>query len=1049
MGKLDTQSTVTLILNGEQTKTSLKEVTSAVNEYRAELNKMRQDDNPALYEERRQALAKLIDTQKQMRAEIMNSTEAQKGFFSDFKKGFEEIESIAKGVTIGTLISSMVRGGIEAVSEFFGSAQKEFEEAERTQAQLQAVLTSTGGAAGVTKKQLEDYQKTLMNQTGVDDDVIAKGEEMLLTFTNIHGKVYEQALPAIVDLTAAMNGGQVSMEGIQQISIQVGKALNDPINGMTSLRKIGVTFNDQQKQQIKTMQESGNMMGAQTVILQELNKEFGGTATTIRESAVGALQAFNTDLGNLKETVGGWMVSFKGALAGLFDPLIKSMADTRTAGEQLADSFKEQAQQIDSLQKNTIPLLNRYDELKEKSSLNKTEQGELKTIISQIADTIPSAVTQWNKYGNAIDISTGKARDFINVQRALMEFTNKDAISKLVAERNDITEQRNDLTRQLNNGKVVETTQVPGGAGMTSNTITTTRDMTDAEIQQIRTKLKDLTNDTKKIDDTIKGLTGSYLDDLDKKTEAGSTAIKKLSEMTVGELQKRIQQLNDSLKDTVIGSDAYKKIIQEINDTEKLLDQTKSDKNESKTQQAAERKAQQYSQQLDQVRSQYLQLAEAAKKGTVEDLDAQLAVIDKKFKTLVDKLKKLAADTKDQALKKELLGDVSDITKAGGLEDQDKDAATKADKDKKTANAKKQAAQDQKTSKGFTNGVESLINQGFADQKSALDDQQAQEIALATSEASQVAIKEKYRQLDLQLEKKHLDTLKSWRVANGQQTKDLDKQIGKNSIDIASNTAAQKERIQQEEYALAKTITNGLGDLIQITMGNSALGVALQKTVAIAQIAIDTAQAISAAVKTGSMVGLTPIEKAIAIAGNIAVVLANIVKAKQELSSASDVKAPQVKKAAKGAVFAGPSHDQGGIDLVNTQTGQTIGNMEGGEPIMVLSRDTYANNRRLVNELLYNSQYRNGAPIRVNSEMAMKATGNYLATGGVISAGSKSATTSGKGSGASAGMDLSPVIDAINTLGDRINDIEVVFNDTAYTEFKRKQAVIINKAKNK
>ena len=75
-----------------------------------------------------------------------------------------------------------------------------------------------------------------------------------------------------VDLAQAMGGAP------KDAAIQLGKALNDPIKGISALTRIGVTFTDEQKAQIKTMQEAGDMAGAQGVILAELNKEFGGSA---------------------------------------------------------------------------------------------------------------------------------------------------------------------------------------------------------------------------------------------------------------------------------------------------------------------------------------------------------------------------------------------------------------------------------------------------------------------------------------------------------------------------------------------------------------------------------------------------------------------------------------------------------------------------------------------------------------------------------------------------------------------------------------------------
>src|SRR5260221_6088269 len=117
-----------------------------------------------------------------------------------------------------------------------------------------------------------------MNLTGIDDDVIRSGENMLLTFTNIKGKAFDQASTAALDMATAMNNGaKPSAEQLSKTAIMLGKALNDPITGMGALHKVGVTLDDQQKKQIKTMMAAGDTAGAQGVILKELAKEFGGS----------------------------------------------------------------------------------------------------------------------------------------------------------------------------------------------------------------------------------------------------------------------------------------------------------------------------------------------------------------------------------------------------------------------------------------------------------------------------------------------------------------------------------------------------------------------------------------------------------------------------------------------------------------------------------------------------------------------------------------------------------------------------------------------------
>ncbi len=78
----------------------------------------------------------------------------------------------------------------------------------------------------------------------------------------------------------------------------------------------------------------------------------------------------------------------------------------------------------------------------------------------------------------------------------------------------------------------------------------------------------------------------------------------------------------------------------------------------------------------------------------------------------------------------------------------------------------------------------------------------------------------------------------------------------------------------------------------------------------------------------------------------------------------ANINAKEVPQGRRGLVVQGPSHEQKGIDMVNNQTGERIANIEGGEPVMVLSKNTYGNNKDVIDELLYNSMHRNGARIK-------------------------------------------------------------------------------------
>jgi len=160
-------------------------------------------------------------------------------------------------------------------------------ESSAAQAQLTAGLESTGRAANVTLGEMNAYADALERTTGQDADMVAHGQSLLLTFTNIKNigvdKIFDQATLAASDMAAKMGGDTSSS------AILLGKALNDPVKGISALTRVGVSFTQSQKDQIKAMVEAGDTVGAQKLILAELTTEFGGAAVAAGESLPGQL----------------------------------------------------------------------------------------------------------------------------------------------------------------------------------------------------------------------------------------------------------------------------------------------------------------------------------------------------------------------------------------------------------------------------------------------------------------------------------------------------------------------------------------------------------------------------------------------------------------------------------------------------------------------------------------------------------------------------------------------------------------------------------------
>jgi len=184
------------------------------------------------------------------------------------------------------------------LAKFVSAAKKQSDAIQ----QLEARIKSTGGAAGLTSQELQNFATQLQSVTTFGDEATIATEALLLSFTQIKGAVFKDATKAIQDVAAAMYKGQEG--GLQQAAIQVGKALNDPIEGISALTRVGIMFTDQQKEQIKKFTELGQVEKAQKIILQELQVEFGGSAEAMRNTPFGEMTALGNNFGDTLEYLG-------------------------------------------------------------------------------------------------------------------------------------------------------------------------------------------------------------------------------------------------------------------------------------------------------------------------------------------------------------------------------------------------------------------------------------------------------------------------------------------------------------------------------------------------------------------------------------------------------------------------------------------------------------------------------------------------------------------------------------------------------------------------
>ena len=272
-----------------------------------------------------------------------------------------KVKSVSKGISKNFGAISIAAGAaflaFRQISRGVEDLIDTYKEQEQAEARLEQVIKSTGGAAGFTAQELKNYASELQSVTTFGDEAIISAQTILATFT----KIGQESFPVATE--AVLNMSEVLGQSLTSSAQQLGKALQDPVEGVTALRRVGVRLTQDQENQIKKFVELNDVASAQAVILGELETEFGGVARAVGQTATGSLEQFKNALGDAKEIGGQFLLEFIApAVEGLTDFITKQNeankstknlndAITGKGGVDIEAALEAQKQKVEELKR--------------------------------------------------------------------------------------------------------------------------------------------------------------------------------------------------------------------------------------------------------------------------------------------------------------------------------------------------------------------------------------------------------------------------------------------------------------------------------------------------------------------------------------------------------------------------------------------------------------------------------------------------------------------------------------------------------------------------
>lgn len=266
----------------------------------------------------------------------------------------------------------LVLGALVGVGAAIKGAIDVAEEMESQYAITEQVIARTGGAANLTADEIRELSSRQVGLTGVNKALVTEANNVLLTFKKIRDEVgegnniFERTSTVVLDVATVMGTSAPAA------AKQLGKALNDPVAQLSALGEAGLTFTEQQKDQIKALVQSGDLLSAQKLILAELESQVGGTAA----AAADASDKISNSVAKMAEAGGKVLLPFLDITANILqritgitdhlDVLAQTSGQGRNSATLLAGALHLVSQELDRGQEG-FKFSERLDEFERKA----------------------------------------------------------------------------------------------------------------------------------------------------------------------------------------------------------------------------------------------------------------------------------------------------------------------------------------------------------------------------------------------------------------------------------------------------------------------------------------------------------------------------------------------------------------------------------------------------------------------------------------------------------------------------------------------------------
>ena len=250
-----------------------------------------------------------------------------------FQKGAAASKQLAGGMaTAGTAAKglgaalSAALAPLLAIGAAVGAVTKSFTVMGERQADV-AALENGLKNLGLTGDQVLTALQTKADEFGkvtlFSQEDYTRAATQLTSFTNISVSAFDRVINVAGDVAQVMN------QDVNSAVTQLAKALNAPTQNLSALSRSGIQFTEQQKEQIKALEASGQLQAAQGLILAELERQYQGAAVAAGSAGLaGALDGLSEVANDAFEAFGKMLEPIAVPIIQGITKYVQFMSDT-------------------------------------------------------------------------------------------------------------------------------------------------------------------------------------------------------------------------------------------------------------------------------------------------------------------------------------------------------------------------------------------------------------------------------------------------------------------------------------------------------------------------------------------------------------------------------------------------------------------------------------------------------------------------------------------------------------------------------------------------